>query len=121
MIGLVIVTLPGIPLGLAHFTGIVAPAPSLAPTLFQLELSRAAELTFVVVVFSFLLVDVFDNAGTLIGVAHRAGLLDAQGHLPRMQQALMADSFAAMLGSEDVNAPVLLLAALFAIKFALPG
>src|SRR4051794_37201255 len=58
LIGLVIVTLPGIPLGLAHFTGIVAPPPSLAPTLFQLDFSRAAELTFVVVVFSFLLVDV---------------------------------------------------------------
>lgn len=49
-----------------------------------------------IVVFSFLLVDVFDNAGTLIGVAHAARLLDAQGNLPRMREALMADSFAAM-------------------------
>jgi AGZA family xanthine/uracil permease-like MFS transporter len=51
------------------------------------------------VVFSFLLVDIFDNAGTLIGVAHRAGLLDKDGKLPRMKQALLADSFAAMFGS----------------------
>ncbi len=50
-------------------------------------------------VFSFLLVDVFDNAGTLIGVTHRAGLLDKDGNLPRMRQALIADSFAAMFGS----------------------
>jgi AGZA family xanthine/uracil permease-like MFS transporter len=50
-------------------------------------------------VFSFLLVDVFDNAGTLIGVTHRAGLLDADGNLPRMRQALISDSFAAMFGS----------------------
>ena len=50
-------------------------------------------------VFSFLLVDIFDNAGTLIGVAHRAGLLDKDGKLPRMKQALLADSFAAMFGS----------------------
>jgi adenine/guanine/hypoxanthine permease len=45
------------------------------------------------------MVDVFDNAGTLIGVAHRAGLLDADGNLPRMKQALLADSFAAMFGA----------------------
>jgi len=44
-------------------------------------------------------VDVFDNAGTLIGVTHRAGLLDADGNLPRMRQALIADSFAAMFGA----------------------
>ena len=49
--------------------------------------------------FSFLFVDVFDNAGTLIGVTHQAGLADAQGNLPRMKQALIADSFAAMFGS----------------------
>jgi len=99
LIGIVAATLLGLPLGLAQFTGIIAPPPSLAPTFLQLDFSRAAEVTFVVVVFSFLLVDVFDNAGTLIGVAHAAGLLDAQGNLPRMKQALMADSFAAMLGA----------------------
>ena len=49
--------------------------------------------------FTFLFIDVFDNAGTLIGVAHRAGLLDKDGNLPRMKQALIADSFAAMFGS----------------------
>src|SRR5207248_9358250 len=49
--------------------------------------------------FSFLFVDLFDNAGTLIGVAHRAGLLDREGNLPRMKQALLADSFAAMFGA----------------------
>ncbi|HEY8439951.1 MAG TPA: NCS2 family permease [Xanthobacteraceae bacterium] len=99
LIGIVAATLLGLPLGLAQFTGIIAPPPSLAPTFLQLDFSRAAEVTFVVVVFSFLLVDVFDNAGTLIGVAHAAGLLDARGNLPRMKQALMADSFAAMLGA----------------------
>lgn len=89
----------GIPLGLAKFTGIVSPPPSLAPTLLQLDFSRIFEMTFLIVIFSFLFVDVFDNAGTLIGVSHRAGLLDKDGHLPRMKQALIADSFAAMFGS----------------------
>ena len=55
--------------------------------------------TFLIVIFSFLFIDLFDNAGTLIGVAHRAGLLDKNGNLPRMKQALIADSFAAMFGA----------------------
>jgi AGZA family xanthine/uracil permease-like MFS transporter len=93
------VTLIGLPLELTHFTGIVSMPPSLAPTFLQLDFSRATELTFIIIVFSFLLVDVFDNAGTLIGVTHRAGLLDKDGNLPRMRQALIADSFAAMFGS----------------------
>ncbi len=99
LIGVLVVSVIGIPFGLAQFTGIVSLPPSLAPTLLQLDFSRAFELTFIVVVFSFLFIDVFDNAGTLIGVAHRAGLLDAQGNLPRMKQALISDSFAAMFGS----------------------
>jgi AGZA family xanthine/uracil permease-like MFS transporter len=65
----------GIPFGLAHYTGVVSLPPSLAPTFLQLDFSRATELTFIVVIFSILFVDVFDNAGTLIGVTHRAGFL----------------------------------------------
>jgi adenine/guanine/hypoxanthine permease len=99
LIGIIFVSLIGIPLGLAQFTGIVSVPPSLAPTLLQLDFSRFFELTFIIVVFSFLFVDVFDNAGTLIGVAHRAGLLDENSNLPRMKEALVADSFAAMFGS----------------------
>jgi AGZA family xanthine/uracil permease-like MFS transporter len=99
LIGILVVALIGIPLGLATFTGIVSMPPSLAPTLFQLDFSRLFELTFIVVVFSFLFIDVFDNAGTLVGVAHRAGLLDETGNLPRMKQALISDSFAAMFGA----------------------
>src|SRR5256885_2502901 len=83
LLGILIVTFLGLPLGLAHFTGVVAAPPSLAPTFLQLDFSRVTELTFLIVVFSFLFVDLFDNAGTLIGVAHRAGLLDDKGDLPR--------------------------------------
>jgi adenine/guanine/hypoxanthine permease len=99
LIGILAVTLLGLPLGLAQFSGVVAPPPSLAPTFLQLDFSRVLDVTFLIVVFSFLFVDLFDNAGTLIGVAHRAGLLDADGNLPRMKQALLADSFAAMFGA----------------------
>ena len=99
LIGILAVTFIGLPLGLAQFSGLMALPPSLAPTFFQLDFSRVTELTFLIVIFSFLFVDLFDNAGTLIGVAHRAGLLDPQGNLPRMKQALIADSFAAMFGA----------------------
>jgi AGZA family xanthine/uracil permease-like MFS transporter len=99
LIGMLAVTLIGLPLGLARFDGVVSPPPSLMPTLLQLDFSRALEPAFLIVVVSFLFVDVFDNAGTLIGVSHRAGLLDRDGQLPRLRQALVADSFAAMFGA----------------------
>jgi adenine/guanine/hypoxanthine permease len=99
LIGILVVALIGIPLGLATYGGVVSAPPSLRPTLLQLDFSRAGEISFLIVVFSFLFVDVFDNAGTLIGVTHQAGLTDAEGNLPRMKEALVADSFAAMFGS----------------------
>src|SRR5215472_3818874 len=99
LIGIIAVTAIGIPLGLATYGGVVSAPPSLNPTLLQLDFSPLHELSFLIVIFSFLFVDVFDNAGTLIGVTHQAGLTDADGNLPRMKQALIADSFAAMFGS----------------------
>jgi adenine/guanine/hypoxanthine permease len=98
LIGILAVTIVGIPLGLTHYSGIVSLPPSLAPTFLQLDFSRAFELTFVIVVLTILLIDVFDNAGTLIGVTHRTGLM-VDGKLPRLKQALIADSFAAMFGA----------------------
>jgi AGZA family xanthine/uracil permease-like MFS transporter len=98
LIGILAVTIIGLPLGLAQFKGIVSMPPSLAPTFLQLDFSRMFELTFVIVVFSILFIDVFDNAGTLIGVTHRTGLMK-NGKLARMKQALISDSFAAMFGA----------------------
>ncbi|MGA7069375.1 MAG: solute carrier family 23 protein [Pseudolabrys sp.] len=98
LIGTLIVTTIGLPFGLAQFNGVVSVPPSLAPTFLQLDFSRISELTFLIVVFSILFVDVFDNAGTLIGVTHRTGLMK-NGKLARMKQALISDSFAAMFGA----------------------
>jgi AGZA family xanthine/uracil permease-like MFS transporter len=98
LIGILVVALIGIPLGLSKFTGVVSMPPSIQPTLFQLDFSRVGEATFLIVVFSILFVDVFDNAGTLIGVTHRTGLMK-DGKLARMKEALISDSFAAMFGS----------------------
>jgi len=98
LIGILVVTAIGLPFGLAHFNGVVSLPPSLAPTLLQLDFSRVWEGTFLIVVFSILFIDVFDNAGTLIGVTHRTGLMK-NGKLARMKQALISDSFAAMFGA----------------------
>jgi AGZA family xanthine/uracil permease-like MFS transporter len=98
LIGILVVALIGIPLGLSKFSGVVSMPPSIAPTLFQLDFSRIGEATFLIVIFSILFVDVFDNAGTLIGVTHRTGLMK-DGKLARMKEALISDSFAAMFGS----------------------
>src|SRR5690349_12371176 len=98
LIGILVVAVIGIPLGLSKFTGIVSMPPSIAPTLLQLDFSKVGEATFLIVIFSILFVDVFDNAGTLIGVTHRTGLMK-DGKLARMKEALISDSFAAMFGA----------------------
>lgn len=98
LIGILVVAAIGLPFGLAQFTGIISVPPSIAPTFLQLDFSRIGELTFLIIVFSILFVDVFDNAGTLIGVTHRTGLMK-NGKLARMKEALIADSFAAMFGA----------------------
>ncbi len=99
VIGILAVALLGLPLGLTEYTGLVSMPPDVTPTLLALDLSRIFELTFLIVVFTLLFVDVFDTAGTLIGVSHRAQLLDEQDRLPRMKQALLADSSATVAGA----------------------
>ena len=99
LIGILVVGIIGLPLGLSKFTGIVSMPPSLAPTFLALDFSRTFELSFLIVVFSILMIDVFDNAGTLIAVTEKAGFVDKDGNVPRMKQALISDSFAAMFGA----------------------
>jgi AGZA family xanthine/uracil permease-like MFS transporter len=99
LLGILAVALIGIPLGLAEYGGLVALPPPLAPTLLQLDLSRVLEGTALLVIISLLFVDLFDTAGTLIGVTHRARMLDQEGRLPRMGRALVADSSATVVGS----------------------
>jgi adenine/guanine/hypoxanthine permease len=99
VLGILAVTLLGMPLGLTEYAGLLSMPPDVTPTLLALDLSRVLEVSFLIVVFSMLFVDLFDTAGTLIGVTHRAGLLDEQGRLPRMKQALLADSSATVAGA----------------------
>ena len=99
MIGILAVTAIAIALGVTQFGGIVSMPPSIAPTFLQLDIAGALDVGMISVIFAFLFVDLFDNTGTLIAVAKRAGLMRAAGHLPKMGRALIADSTAAMGGS----------------------
>ncbi|TDV60343.1 NCS2 family permease [Pseudomonas sp. LP_7_YM] len=99
LIGILAVTIASIVLGYSPFAGVVSMPPSLAPTFLQLDIPGALNIGLVSVIFSFLFVDLFDNSGTLIGVAKRAGLMGKDGHMPKIGNALIADSTAAMAGS----------------------
>ncbi len=99
IIGVLLVTFVGVGLGITQPQGVFSLPPSIAPTLLQLDIAGALEIGLVSVVFAFLFVDLFDTAGTLVGLAHRANMLDADGRLPRLRQALLADSTATVAGA----------------------
>lgn len=99
MIGILAVTAAALALGLTELDRVVAPPPSLMPTLLQLDIAGALDVGLVSVIFAFLFVDLFDTSGTLIGVAQKAGLVGPDGRLPRLGRALLADSTATMAGA----------------------
>jgi AGZA family xanthine/uracil permease-like MFS transporter len=99
LVGILATAAAGIPFGLTTFHGIVAMPPSIAPTFLQMDIAGAFGLGIVSIVLTFFLVDVLDNAGTLIATTHRAGLMRPDGTVPRLRQALTADSGGAILGS----------------------
>ncbi len=99
IIGILLATALGWGFGDIEYQGIVAMPPSMAPVFLQLDIAAAFQLSMVTVILSMLIVDVFDTAGTLIGVSTRAKLLDENGKLPRLRKALLADSSATIVGS----------------------
>lgn len=99
MIAILIVTAIGILFGQIEFNGIISAPPSLAPTFMQLDFAGAMEVGLISIVFAFLFVDLFDTAGTLLGVAQKAELLDKNGELPRLNRAMLADSTATTVGA----------------------
>ena len=80
-------------------TSLVAAPPSLAPTMFQLDIAAALEVGLLAIVFAFLMVDLFDTSGTLVAVLNEAGLTDEDGRVPQLRRALVADSSATIVGS----------------------
>lgn len=88
-------------------TGIVSAPPSLAPGFMKMDFSNVFSMDFLIVMFSFLFVDIFDTLGTLMGVSSKAGYLDKDGKLPKIKGALLADAIGttagAVLGTSTVT------------------
>jgi AGZA family xanthine/uracil permease-like MFS transporter len=99
IIGILAVTVIAVLAGQQKFGGIVGAPPSVMPVFLQMDLAGAMSVGLVTVVFAFLFVDLFDNTGTLIALAHRGGFMRKDGTVPRLRGALIADSGAAMIGA----------------------
>ena len=99
IIGVLAVTISGLLLGLIQFNGIVSSPPDLKPILFKLDILGAIDIAMISVIISFLFVNLFDTAGTLLGVASRANLIENSGKIINLDKSLKADSTASVAGS----------------------
>ena len=99
IIGVLSVTLIGLVFGLVQFNGIVSAPPELSPILLKLDIMGALDVAMISVIISFLFVNLFDTAGTLLGVASRANLIEDSGKIINLDRALKADSSASVAGS----------------------
>ena len=106
VIGVLAVTISGLLLGLIEFNGIVASPPDLQPILLKLDIWGAFDVAMISVIISFLFVNLFDTAGTLLGVASRANLIQDSGKILNLDKALKADSSASVAGSLFGCSPV---------------
>ena len=106
LIGILLTTLIGIPMGITHYAGFMNLPPSIEPIFFQFDFSEIFSIKMVVVVFTFLFIDMFDTIGTIIGVFNKAGMT-VNGKIPRLKEAFMADAIGttcgAMLGTSTVT------------------
>ncbi|MDF0533891.1 NCS2 family permease [Shewanella sp. A32] len=93
------VTVLGLVFGDVKYTGVLSMPPSIAPTFMKMDITGVLDISMISIVFAFLFVDLFDTSGTLVAVAHRGGLLDKDGRLPRLNRALTADSLATIAGA----------------------
>lgn len=107
LFGILITTLIGIPMGITKFDGIISTPPSIEPIFWQFEWHNIFTKEMIVVVFTFLFVDMFDTIGTLVGVTTKAGMMDKNGKIPHLKQAFMVDAIGttagAMLGTSTIT------------------
>ena len=107
LIGILATMVIGIFIGVTEFQGVISKPESIAPIFCKFEFSNIFTLDMLVVVFTFLFIDMFDTVGTLVGVCTRANMVDENGHIKRIKHAFMADSIAttagAMLGTSTTT------------------
>ena len=99
LVGILITTVIGIPMGLTNFTGVVSMPHSVSDIFCKFEWSQVWSLDMLVVVFTFLFIDMFDTIGPLVGVCTKANMLTPEGKIPRVKQAFMADAIATTAGA----------------------
>ena len=97
--GILATTLIGIPLGVTQINGVFSTPPSIEPIFMQFEWSQIFTKEMVIIVFTFLFVDLFDCIGTVIGVANRAGLIKEDGKIPHLKEVFMVDSISTAAGA----------------------
>ena len=107
LIGIVVTTLIGIPMGVTHFSGVFSAPPSIEPIFCKFEWTNIFSKEMFAIVFTLLFVDLFDTIGTLIGVCNRASIVDPEGRIPRLKHAFFVDAIGttvgAMMGSSTVT------------------
>jgi len=106
LIGVIVITISSILLGLIEFRGLVSMPPSIAPTFMKMDILGALDIAMLSVVMSFLFVNLFDTAGTLLGVATRAKITDEYGNAKNFDKALKADSGSSIFGTFFGCSPV---------------
>lgn len=107
LIGILLTTVIGIPMGLTHLDGVLSTPPSIEPIFFQFQWEHIFTKEMVIVVFTFLFVDMFDTIGTLVGVITKAGMVTKDGKIPHLKQAFLVDAIGttagAMLGTSTIT------------------
>lgn len=98
LIGILATAIIGIPMGVTQFGGVFSTPPSIEPIFMKFEWSQIFTKDMVIIVFTFLFVDLFDTIGTIIGVTHKAGMVK-NGKIPRLKQAFVVDSIATSAGA----------------------
>ena len=106
ILGVLIITFTGIIIGLIEFNGLVSAPPSIAPTFLKMDILGALDVAMISIIFSFLFVNLFDTAGTLLGVANRANLVNKNGEIIDIDRALKADSSSSVIGTFFGCSPV---------------
>ena len=106
ILGVLIITFTGIIIGLIEFNGLVSVPPSIAPTFLKMDILGALDVAMISIIFSFLFVNLFDTAGTLLGVANRANLVNKDGEIIDIDKALKADSSSSVIGTFFGCSPV---------------
>ena len=99
LLGILVTTIIGIPMGVTHFNGLLSTPPSISSIFCQFEWSQILSWDMVAIVFTFLFIDMFDTIGTVVGVSVKSGMVDEKGNVDGINKVLMADAVATVAGA----------------------